>query len=76
MTPYLNLVDVDVFEFLLHLSCSHFHRVHRRLRVLQRLGRVVRLLHVERLQKQVQQAMISFQGMAAAKKRKRKSELN
>ena len=46
---HLNLIDVDVLELLLHLLGPHLHGGDRRLRVLQRLSRVVRLLHVERL---------------------------
>lgn len=45
----LNLINVDVLELSLHLLRAHFHRVDSILCVLQGLGRVVRLLHVERL---------------------------
>ncbi len=51
MKCHLDLIDVDVLEFFLHFLGAHLHGVHRRLRVLQRLRRVVRLLHVERLTK-------------------------
>ena len=46
---HFNLIDVDVLELLLHLLGPHLHGGDRRLRVLQRLSRVVPLLHVERL---------------------------
>ncbi len=50
-TTDLDLIDVDVLELFLHLFGAHLHGGHRRLRVLQGLSSVVRLLHVERLKK-------------------------
>ncbi len=48
---HLDLINVDVLEFFLHFFGANLHGVHRRLRVLQRLRGVVRLLHVEHLSK-------------------------
>ena len=46
---YLDFVDVHILELLLELLHAHFHRVHRRLRVLDALDGKILLLQIERL---------------------------